>query len=113
MTTASDQDQVLHLDGESFPDATAEGVTLVDFYADWCGPCRMLAPALEQLAADLAGRARVAKVNVDGSPELAARFGVSAIPLLVILKDGQEVKRLVGLPSAAALKAAVLSAGRV
>jgi thioredoxin 2 len=70
---------------------------LVDFWAQWCGPCRMLAPAIEQLAGEIDGRARVAKLNIDENPGLASRFNVRSIPTLIIFKDGREVDRLVGL----------------
>ena len=69
---------------------------LVDLWAEWCGPCKMIAPALEQIARDWRGRLRVAKLNVDENPETAARFRVQSIPLLVIIKGGREVDRLVG-----------------
>jgi len=70
---------------------------LVDFWAGWCGPCRMIAPAIEDLARELAGRARIAKLNIDDNPLTARRYGVSSIPTLLIFKDGREVERLVGL----------------
>lgn len=69
---------------------------LLDMWAAWCGPCRMIAPAIEQLATELAGRVRVCKLNVDENPQTAARFGVQSIPTLLVLKDGREVDRLVG-----------------
>ena len=69
---------------------------LVDLWAPWCGPCRMIAPALEQLATEMAGRVRIAKVNVDENPGMSARFGVQGIPTLLVFKDGREVDRLVG-----------------
>jgi thioredoxin 2 len=69
---------------------------LVDLWAPWCGPCRMIAPALEQIAAEMAGRVRIAKVNVDENPATSARFGVQGIPTLLVFKDGREVDRLVG-----------------
>ncbi|MBI3759994.1 MAG: thioredoxin [Deltaproteobacteria bacterium] len=70
---------------------------LVDCWAAWCGPCRMIAPAIEELARELAGRARVTKLNIDENPLTARRFAVSSIPTLLIFKDGREVERLVGL----------------
>jgi len=70
---------------------------LVDFYADWCGPCRMLAPTIEKLAKDYQGRAVVAKVNVDNLPALASRYGIQGIPAVVAFDKGKEVQRLVGL----------------
>ena len=69
---------------------------LVDFWAPWCGPCRMIAPVVEQLAAEMAGRLRVVKVNVDDNPVTANRFHVRGIPALLILKAGIEVDRIVG-----------------
>lgn len=69
---------------------------LVDFYADWCGPCRMLAPVLEEIAREYEGGVKVGKVNVDEQMELAQKFGVSSIPLLVAFKDGQPVAKSLG-----------------
>ena len=69
---------------------------LVDFFATWCGPCRMLAPVLEQLAAEHADTLTVGKVNVDDAPDLAARFGVVSIPTLVLFRAGKAVKKTVG-----------------
>ena len=68
----------------------------VDFYADWCGPCRMLAPVLEEIAREYEGGVKVGKVNVDEQMELAQKFGVSSIPLLVVFKDGQPVAKSLG-----------------
>jgi thioredoxin len=70
---------------------------LIDLWAEWCGPCRMLAPTIEQLARELAGRVKVGKLNVDENPRAAARFGARSIPTLVLVANGKEVDRLVGL----------------
>ena len=70
---------------------------LVDAWAPWCGPCHMIAPIIDQLAIELAGRVRVVKLNVDDNPRTAARFDLRSIPTLLVLKDGREVDRLVGV----------------
>ena len=70
---------------------------LVDAWAVWCGPCRMIAPMIDELAAEMAGRVRVAKLNVDENPATAARFGLQSIPTLLIFKAGREVDRIVGV----------------
>ena len=69
---------------------------LVDLWAPWCGPCRMVAPAVEALAAEMAGRLRVAKINVDDNPGVSARFNVQSIPTLLLIQGGREVNRMVG-----------------
>ena len=70
---------------------------LLDMWAPWCGPCRMMAPAIDQLAAEMAGRVRVAKLNVDENPMTAARFNARSIPTLLVLKAGREIDRIVGV----------------
>ena len=70
---------------------------LVDFWASWCGPCRMLAPTIEELAKEYEGRAKVGKVNVDDEPELANRFGIASIPTILIFKDGKLVATSIGV----------------
>ncbi len=84
------------LDSSNFDEAIKEGVVLVDFYADWCGPCKMLAPVLDELAQDLAGKATVVKVNVDTENALAAKYQVSSIPSLKVFKDGKVVQETMG-----------------
>ena len=86
---------VLKLGDNNFNEAVKDGLVLVDFYADWCGPCRMMAPILEAVAAEREDL-KVAKVNVDESAALASRFGVMSIPTRVLLDGGEEVKRIVG-----------------
>lgn len=80
----------------------AAPLAMVDFWASWCGPCRMLAPTVETLAKKYDGKALVGKVNVDEEPDLARRFGVMSIPTVVFLKNGQEFDRKVGLMAEAA-----------
>ena len=70
---------------------------LLDMWAPWCGPCRMVAPVVEELAAEMAGRVRVAKLNVDENPAIATRFQVRSIPTLLVLKGGREMERIVGV----------------
>jgi len=82
---------------------TSKGVLLVDFWAPWCGPCRTQGPIIEKVAAAMAGQAKVGKCNVDEAPKSAEKFGVRSIPTLVVLKDGKEIERFVGVQQEAAL----------
>ena len=79
-----------------FADATRAGVVLVDFWAPWCGPCRMQGPILEEVAAAVGDKAVIAKINIDENTASAAQFGVQSIPTLLLFKDGKLVNRLVG-----------------
>ncbi|WP_027087101.1 thioredoxin [Cohnella panacarvi] len=92
---------------ENFKDTVSQGVSLLDFWAPWCGPCKMQLPIVEELSSELEGKATIAKVNVDEEPELASQFGVMSIPTLILFKDGQPVDKLVGLQSKAALQAKI------
>ena len=95
---------IAHLDMNSFDAAISEGVTLVDFWATWCGPCRMQAPILEKLDAELGDSVKIGKVDVDENPVLAQRFGVMSIPTLIAFRNGQVVNQRVGVQSLDALK---------
>jgi thioredoxin 1 len=81
------------------------GVTMVDFWAAWCGPCRMIAPIVEELAGEYAGRAQIAKLDVDANPKSAAKFGVRSIPTILFFKDGKLVDQVVGAVPKSALEA--------
>ncbi len=104
-------------DVEKITEATFEndvksGLVLVDFTADWCGPCRMLAPVLEKVAADVKGKARVAKIDVDSAQRVASSYQVTSIPTLILFNNGKEVGRVVGLKDAETLKQFILSGGK-
>ena len=89
----------LELSLENFKEEVlnSEKPVLVDFYADWCGPCKMMAPIVEELATELDGKAKVGKINVDENSDIAVEYNVMSIPTLIIFKNGKEEKRLVGL----------------
>lgn len=92
-----------HLNSNDFDSEIANGKVLVDFWASWCGPCRMLAPILEQLEKD-APDVKICKVNVDEQPDLSKRYGVMSIPTLILFKDGKQADKSVGLVDLDALK---------
>jgi thioredoxin 1 len=98
------QSNMKHLDGPTFEvDVLRAGQpVVVDFYADWCGPCRMMAPVLERLAGEYAGKVTVGKLDVDVNQDIAIRYGVMAMPTLGLFRDGKLVDRLVGYPGSAA-----------
>ena len=86
-----------NLTKENFDATIAEGVTLVDFWADWCGPCRMMAPVIEALETKFEGQHKICKVNVDDEEELSMRFGVMSIPTIILFKDGKELDKRIGV----------------
>ncbi|MDR1217934.1 MAG: thioredoxin [Oscillospiraceae bacterium] len=88
---------ILHLTSETFDREIGTGASLVDFWADWCGPCRMLAPIIEDLAQQYASKASFCKVDVDACGDLAERYGVANIPTVILFRDGAETKRFIGV----------------
>lgn len=88
---------IKELNDENFDDGILQGVVLVDFYADWCGPCRMLTPIVEALAKEMVGQISVAKVDTDQAVKVATQFEITSIPTLLLFKEGSLVKRVVGL----------------
>jgi len=100
-------DKIIKIEDSNF-EATvlnAEGAILVDFWAEWCGPCRMIAPVLDEIAEELDGVIKVGKLNVDENNQTPAQFGVMSIPTLIIFKGGQEVERIIGFKPKAELSA--------
>jgi thioredoxin 1 len=97
-----DRMAIVDLNEQSFADQVEQadsGLVLVDFWAPWCGPCKMQAPILEEFAAEVGDQVRVAKLNVDDNPSIAERFGVMSIPTLMVFKDGKMASKTVGLQS--------------
>jgi thioredoxin 1 len=101
---------VIELTEASFSDQVSSGVTLVDFWAPWCGPCKMQGPILEKLAGTIGDRAVIAKVNVDDAGGVAGEYGIRSIPTLMVFKDGEVVQQLVGLQKEDTLTQAIEAA---
>ncbi|HPN32716.1 MAG TPA: thioredoxin [bacterium] len=90
--------QIIYLDSNNFSNEIEnyDGTALVDFYADWCGPCRMLAPVIETLAKNFEGKIKICKVNTDNAQDIAAKYKINGIPAVLVFKNGKEVENLVG-----------------
>jgi len=97
----------LEITDATFDETIKSGVTLVDFWAPWCGPCQMQGPIVDKIAEAYGDKATVGKINVDDNPETAAKFGVMSIPTIIIFKDGEKVKQFVGVQSEDTLKAVI------
>ena len=97
---------VLHLNSENFTKEVlqAQEPVLVDFYADWCGPCKMMAPVVEKLEQELAGKAKICKINVDEAGDIASDYGVMSIPTFIVFKQGKPTRTTVGVQSEDVLK---------
>jgi thioredoxin 1 len=104
----SDSEILKSVDDENFEKAIAKGVTLVDFYADWCGPCRMLHPVIEEVAKEMSDVAFV-KVDIDKNQKSASMMQVTSVPTVVLFKEGKEVSRLVGLRDSNGIKQFITS----
>ncbi|MBN2144381.1 MAG: thioredoxin [Candidatus Aureabacteria bacterium] len=97
----------MELTNQNFQESINSGVTLVDFWAPWCGPCRMQSPIIEQVNEKINGKAKVAKLNVDESQDIAETYGIQSIPTLIIFKDGNAVKSFTGVQSESNLISAI------
>lgn len=96
---------IVNVTDQSFKnEVESTGTVLVDFWAPWCGPCKMIAPVLEELDQEMSDKVKIAKLNVDDNPDTASRFGVMSIPTLIVFKDGQPVDKIVGFQPKDALK---------
>ena len=105
----NESDAVLKLNDQNFKKTIAKGVTLVDFWAPWCGPCKMVAPVVAEIADEMKDQAKIGKLNVDVSKKTASEFGIRSIPTLIVFKDGNPVQQFVGVKSKGALLKAIKS----
>jgi thioredoxin 1 len=103
----ADTHSVVTINDESFEKVIESGVTVVDFWAEWCMPCRMQAPIMDKVAEKMGDKVVISKLNVDENPEAAAKYGITGIPTSILFKDGQEAQRFVGVQSEDALTRAI------
>ncbi len=106
----SDKGNIKHLTDENFEKEIEKGITLVDFHANWCGPCRMLAPVLEDVAREIKGKGSIGKIDIDTEQRIASQYQITSVPTMILFKNGKEVNRLIGLRNADAIKEFITSA---
>lgn len=95
---------IIKANDDNFTELTTSGVVLVDFYADWCGPCRMLTPILDALSAEMGDRLTIVKLDVDHAPKVTTTFQITSVPTMIVFKNGKEATRIVGLKDLETLK---------
>ena len=103
----AESDLIEHLTAQNFAHKTKSGIVLVDFWADWCMPCKMMAPILNEVAVATEGTATIYKLNVDEQPQVAAQYGIRNIPTMILFRDGKEVERIIGVKSKEAVIASI------
>lgn len=103
----AESELIEHLTAQNFAHKTKNGVVLVDFWADWCMPCKMMAPILNEVAEATDGTATIYKLNVDEQQQVAAQFGIRSIPTMILFKDGKEMERIIGVKSKEAVIASI------
>lgn len=90
-------EHLTYLNDDNFETEVSKGVTLVDFYADWCGPCRMMTPIMDELAKEMQGKVKIAKLDIETAQKVTSNFNVTSIPTIILFKDGSEIDRVVGV----------------
>mgnify|MGYP001012135102 CR=1 FL=1 len=103
----ADHEKIVTLTEQNFQQRTKNKVVLVDFWATWCGPCKAIAPVLDELSAEYEGKARIVKIDVDQNPNLAAQYGIRSIPTLFVFKNGEKVDATMGMQPKAQLTALI------
>jgi thioredoxin 1 len=104
---ADESSKLRTLTDDTFDKGIAKGIVLVDFWAAWCAPCRMMAPVLSEMAEELDGKAVIAKIDVDANKKMAAQYGIRSIPTLILFKEGKQVNKFTGVKSKQALLKAI------